>query len=340
VTPMAQAKKLTGLQKTAILMIALGPDISSNILKRFPEHVIEKITYEIANTVRVSAQQKNEVLKEFETMSLAHDYILEGGLEYAKNLLTKALGAQKSKEIIDSLSQITQQNQPFATARKADVQHLFNTISKEHPQTIALILCYLQPDKAATILSGLPQEMQMDVAYRIATMNGTSPMIIKQVEKVLDKKLSSVIGNDYTSIGGVGTLVEILNAADRGTEKNILEEMEHEQPELAEQIREGLFVFEDIVHLDSLSLQRVIREVDKSDLALALKGSSEEVASAVFKNLSKRAADALREDIDFIGPVKLVQVEEAQKKIVSIIRALDDAGEIIIARGGDDIIVV
>lgn len=337
---MAQVKKLTGYQKTAILLIALGPDVSSNIIKRLPEHVIEKVSYEIANTTGVTSELRKEVLSEFQEMSLAQDYITEGGLDYAKNLLTKALGPQKAKEIISAVSEITQQNKPFSMARKADPQHLFNTISKEHPQTIALILCYLQPDKAATILSGLPKELQQDVAYRIATMSGTSPQVVKQVESVLERKLSTVIGRDFTEIGGIHSLVEILNSADRSTEKTILDDLEKEQPELAEQIREGLFVFEDIVLLDSASIQRVMREVDNADLALAMKGTSDEVAEVIYSNLSKRAAETLREDIDFMGPVKLVQVEEAQKKIVGIIRMLDEAGEIVIVRGGDDILVV
>ena len=262
------------------------------------------------------------------------------GLDYARNILTKALGSKRAKEIIDTVSEITQQRRPFAIARKADAQQLFNTISKEHPQTIALILCYLQPDKAATVISGLPQEMQTDVAYRIATMNRTSPVVIKQVESVLEKKLSSVIGSDFATVGGVETLVDILNSVDRGTEKNILEELEKDQPELAEQVREGMFVFEDIVLLDGASIQRILREVDTNDLALALKGSSEDVANAIYKNLSKRAAQTLKEDIEFMGPVRLIEVEQAQQRIVGIVRRLDETGEIILSRGGEDAIIL
>lgn len=334
-----QSHKLNGIQKAAILMIALGPEISSSILKRLPDQMIEKVTYEIANTTKITAQQKETIMKEFLDMTLAQDYISQGGLDYAKNLLTKALGSQKAKEIIDTVSEITQQRRPFAIARKADSQQLFNTISKEHPQTIALILCYLQPDKAATVLSGLPDELQADVAFRIATMNTTSPVVIRQVESVLEKKLSSVIGNDYASIGGVNTLVDILTSADRATEKNIIEELEKEESDLAEQVRAGMFVFEDIVTLDNTSIQRILREVETADLALALKISSEEVSNIIYKNMSKRAAQTLQEDIEFMGPVRLVEAENAQQRIVSIIRALDEANEIIIARGGENIIV-
>jgi len=335
----AQQYRFTGAQKAAILMIALGPEISSSILKRLPDHMIEKITYEIANTTKITVQQKESILKEFKDMTLAQDYINQGGLEYAKNLLTKALGSQKAKEIIDTVSEITQQRRPFAIARKADSQQLFNTISKEHPQTIALILCYLQPDKAATILSGLPEDLQADVAYRIATMNTTSPKVIRQVESVLEKKLSSLIGSDYASVGGVNTLVDILNSSDRATEKNIIAELEQQEPELAEQVRTSMFVFEDIVTLDNASIQRILREVDTRDLALALKISSEEVANVIYRNMSKRAAQTLKEDIEFMGPVRLVEAESAQQRIVGIIRALDEANEIIIARGGEQVIV-
>lgn len=337
---MAQTKKIKGIHKAAILFIALGPDISSSVLKKLPDNMIERITYEIANTTKITSQERNEILKEFMDMSLAQDYISEGGLDYAKSILTKALGGQKAKEIIDTVSEITQQHKPFAIARKADSQQLFNTISKEHPQTIALILCYLQPDKAASILSGLSQDLQSDVAHRIATMNRTSPVVIQQVESVLEKKLSSIIGNDYANVGGVKTLVDILNSSDRGTEKNIIEDLEKEKPELAEEVRAGMFVFEDIVLLDGTSIQRVLRDVDNRDLALALKGSSEDVANTIYRNISKRAAQTLQEDIEFMGPVRLTEVEEAQQKIVSIIRMLDESGEIIITRGGEDDIVL
>ena len=336
---MHQIQKLNGVQKAAILMISLGPDISSGILKRLPDGMIEKITYEIANTTKITSQQKADIMKEFLDMSLAQDYISQGGLDYAKNILTKALGSQKAKEIIDTVSEITQQRRPFAIARKADSQQLFNTLSKEHPQTIALVLCYLQSEKAATVLSGLPDDLQADVAYRIATMNTTSPVVIKHVETVLEKKLSTIMGNDYTVIGGVSTLVDILNSSDRGTEKNIIEELEKEESDLAEQVRAGMFVFEDIVLLDNASIQRVLRDVDNRDLALALKISSEDVSNTVYKNLSRRAAQTLREDIEFMGPVRLIEAESAQQRIVGIIRTLDEMNEIIIARGGENVIV-
>lgn len=337
---MAKEKKLTGFQKAAILFITLGPEASAGIIKRLPENDIQKITYEIANITGVKAEQRQEILSEFIEINKAKDFIMEGGIEYAKSLLSKALGAQRAKEILEKVTEATQQYRPFAIARKADAHQLLNVISNEHPQTIALILCYLQPDKAAQIMSSLSEEVQSEVAYRVAVMNNTSPMVIKEIEKVLDSKLSSVVRSDITTIGGVQTLVDILNQVDRATEKNITEGLEREDAELAEKIKQSMFVFEDIITLDDVSIQRVIREVEAKELALALKGCSEEVAEAIFRNQSKRAAAALKEDMEFLGPVRLMDVEKAQQKIVGIIRRLDEAGEIVISRGGEDAIIV
>lgn len=337
---MAKGDKLSGIQKAAILFIALGPEVSSNIIKKLPEQDIQKITFEIANTIKIKPNIKDTVLEEFVNLNKAKEYILEGGMEYAKALLSKALGVQKAMEIMEQVGEITQQYRPFGVARKADSQQLLSLIINEHPQTIALILCHIQPDKAGQILSGLPIEIQSDVAKRIASMKSTSPAIVHEVEKVLEKKLSSVIRPDFASIGGISSLVQILNQVDRGTEKNIIEQLGKEEPELAEKVRASMFVFEDIINLDNASIQRIIREVDNKDMALALKGSSEEVAEAIYRNMSKRAAATLKEDIEYLGPVRLVDVEKAQQTIVSIIRRLDEAGEIIIARGGEDAIIV
>jgi flagellar motor switch protein FliG len=335
-----ETEKLTGVQKAAILFITLGPEASAGIIKRLPEAEIQKITYEIANITTVKSEQKEKILEEFIQMNKAKDYLVEGGIEYAKTLLGKALGSQRAMEILDKVTEATQQFRPFAIARKADASQLLNIISDEHPQTIALVLCYLQSDKAGQILSELPEDLQADVAYRIATMSSTSPAVVKEVEKVLDSKLSSIVKSDMKVIGGVPTIVDILNQVDRTTEKNITEALERENPELAEKVKESMFVFEDIVTLDDVSIQRVLREVETKDLALALKGSSEEVANAIFRNQSKRAAASLKEDMEFLGPVRLMDVEKAQMKIVSIIRRLDEAAEIVISRGGEDAIIV
>ena len=337
---MAKDDKLTGVQKAAILFITLGPEASAGIIKKLPDSEIQKITYEIANITSVKSELKQDILEEFIQINKAKDYILEGGFDYAKNLLGKALGSQKAMEILDKVTEATQQFRPFAIARKADPSQLLNTISNEHPQTIALVLCYMQSDKAGQILSSLPEDLQSEVAYRIATMSATSPMVVKEIEKVLDSKLSSVVRSDATTIGGLPTIVDILNQVDRTTEKNITEGLQREDAELAEKIKESMFVFEDIITLDDVAIQRVLREVETKDLALALKGSSEEVANVIFRNQSKRAASSLKEDIEFLGPVRIMDVEKAQQGIVSIIRRLDEAGEIVISRGGEDAIIV
>ncbi|WP_410747427.1 flagellar motor switch protein FliG, partial [Clostridium neonatale] len=285
-------------------------------------------------------EQREEILNEFLQINKARDYIIEGGMDYAKQLLSKALGSQRASEILDKVSEATAQYRPFSIARKADAHQLFNVIVSEQPQTIALILCYLQPDKAAQVMAELPEETQSEVAYRIATMNNTSPMVIKEIESVLEGKLSSVVRTEMTTIGGVETLVGILNQVDRTTEKNITEGLEREDAELADKVKSSMFVFEDIISLDDVSIQRILREVEASDLALALKGCSEEVAECVYRNQSKRAAASLKEDMEFLGPVRLMDVEKSQQKIVSVIRRLDDAGEIIISRGGEDAIIV
>lgn len=311
--------KLSGVQKAAILFITLGPDASAAIIKKLPEQEIQKITYEIANISQVKSDQKEEILGEFIEMNKAKDFILEGGLEYAKNLLGKALGVQRAKDILEKVTEATQQYRPFAIARKADAHQLLNIISNEHPQTIALVLCYLQSDKAGQIISALPEEIQAEVAYRIATMSNTSPVVVKEIEKILDSKLSSVVRSDMTTLGGLQTLVDILNMVDRGTEKNITESLEKENAELAEKVKESMFVFEDIITLDDVSIQRILREVDTKELALALKGCSEEVANSIFRNQSKRASASLKEDMEFLGPVRLIDVEKAQQDRKSVV---------------------
>lgn len=337
---MAKSEKLTGIQKAAILFITLGPDASSGIIKKLPEKDIQKITYEIANITSVKSEQRLAILDEFMGMNKAKDFLLEGGVEYARNLLSKALGSQRAKDILDKVMEETQQYRPFSIVRKADAHQLLNVMSSEHPQTIALIMCYMQPDKAAQIMSELPLDLQSEVSYRIATMSSISPMVVKEIEKVLNGKLSSVIRTDSAVIGGIDSLVDILNQVDRTTEKNITEGLEREDAELAEKIKESMFVFEDIITLDDVSIQRILREVDVKDLSLALKGCSEEVANSIFKNQSKRAAASLKEDMEFLGPVRLMDVEKAQQKIVSILRRLDEAGEIVLSRGGEDAIIL
>lgn len=337
---MSKFDSLTGVQKAAILFITLGPEISSNIIKKLPEREIQKITFEIANINTVKSEQRQDILQEFIEINKAKEFLKEGGIDYARVLLGKALGPQRAAEILDKVTEATQQFRPFSIARKADPIQLVNVLVNEHPQTIALVLCYLQSDKAAQIIAELPEELQADVAYRIATMNTTSPTVIKEIEKVLDGKLSSVIKTETTNLGGIQSIVDILNQVDRTTEKNITESLEREDAELAEKVKESMFVFEDIINLDDLSVQRILREVDSKDLVLALKNVSEDVQQHIFKNQSKRAAESMKEDMEYLGPVRLVDVEKAQQNIVNIIRRLDETGEIIMARGGEDAIII
>ena len=332
-------EKITGLQKAAILLIVLGPERSALIFKHLKEEEIEELTLEIANTRSITPQMKEEVVEEFYQICLAQQYIAEGGIGYAKELLEKALGQEKAMDVISKLT-ASLQVKPFEFVRKTDASQLLNFIQEEHPQTIALIMSYLSPAQSALILSALPPDRQADVARRIAVMDRTSPEVIKDVEKVLESKLSSLVNQDYAIIGGVDAVVEILNTVDRGTEKHIMETLEIEEPELADEIRKKMFVFEDILLLDDRAIQRVLRDVDNNDLAIALKGSNEQVQNAIFNNMSKRLAVMIREDMEFMGPVRMKDVEEAQQKIVNIIRKLEDSAEIVISRGGGDEIVV
>ncbi|MEB3101166.1 flagellar motor switch protein FliG [Ferviditalea candida] len=330
---------LTGRQKAAILLITLGPEISAQIFKHLHDDEIEQLTLEIANVRKVDSSERESILNEFHQICLAQEYISQGGITYAKEILDRALGSQRAVDILNRLT-ATLQVRPFDFARKADPAQILNFIQNENPQTIALVLSYLQPDQSAVILSSLPQEIQADVAKRIALMDSTLPEVITQVERILEQKLSATVTQDYTSAGGIESIVQILNGVDRGTERTILDSLEIQDPELAEEIKKRMFVFEDIVNLDNRSIQRIIRDIENADLQLALKVASDEVRESIFRNMSKRMAETFKEEMEYMGPVRLRDVEEAQTRIVSTIRRLEESGEIIIARGGGDDIIV
>lgn len=336
---MARSREMSGKQKAAILMVSLGTEASAKIMKCLREDEIEELTLEIANLKRIGTDTKDVVLDEFLQICIAQEYIVSGGIDYAKEVLEKALGNQRAKEIIGKLT-ATLQIRPFDFARKTEPSQLLNFIQNEHPQTIALVMSYLRPEQAAIILSALPPMQQVEVARRVATMDRTSPEVLREVEQVLEKKLSSFVMHDFTIAGGIEPVVDILNRVDRGTERTILEALAEEDPELADQIKSRMFVFEDVANLDNKSVQRILREVDMKDLGLALKTSSEELKELILKNMSKRAAEMLLEDMQMLGPVRLRDVEEAQQKIVNIIRQLEDSGELVIARGQEDDMVV
>lgn len=331
--------ELNGKEKAAILLISLGPDASSDIFKHLDDEEVEKLTLEIANQNKIDPDLKQKIQKEFLQLQKANDYINSGGINYAKKILEKSFGKEKTKNIISRLT-ATLQVRPFDSIRKTEPAQLLNFIQGEHPQAIALVLAYLNPSKASQILSALSPEIQSDVAKRIAVMDRTSPEIIKEVESVLEKKLSSVAANEYASAGGVQAIVDVLNQVDRGTEKNILDKLEENDPELVEEIKKRMFVFEDIVLLSDRAVQLVLRQVETHDLALALKTASDEVEEIITGNMSKRAAEMLSEDIEYMGPVRIREVEDAQQRIVNVIRELEESGEIVIARGGESEVIV
>jgi len=332
-------RQLTGTQKVAALLVALGPDISVELFKQLTEPEIDHLTMEIANVRKLRSSETERVLNEFYEMILAEDYISEGGLDYAKTILEKALGKEKAMDTIGRLTSRLQVK-PFNFARRADPNQIFNILQHEHAQTIALVLSYLDPKQSSQILSQLPPEKQAEVARRIALMESTSPEVIHQVEQILERKLSASGTRDYTSTGGIEAIVKVLTKVDRGTEKAILSDLNLQNPELVEEIKKRMFVFEDIVFLDTRSIQRVIREIDDTDLSYALKVASEEVKNVVYRNMSTRRSETLREEIEVMGPVKLKDVEEAQTRIVTLIRSLEEKGEVVISRGGGDDMVV
>jgi len=337
--PASTASELTGREKAAILLITIGPEKSAQVFKHLKEDEIEALTLEIANISAVMPETKEDVLDEFYQICLAQQYITEGGITYAKQILEKALGESKAYEVISRLT-VSLQVRPFDFIRKADTTQILNFIQNEHPQTIALILSYIRPKQAAEVLSELSADKQADVARRIAQMDRTSPDVIKEVEKVLEKKLSAMLTEDFTTVGGVDSVVDILNSVDRSTEKHIMETLDVEDSNLAEEIKKRMFVFEDILSLDNRAIQTLLRqEIDNRELAVALKGSSQELQNLIFANQSKRLAAMIKEDMDYMGPVRRTDVEEAQQKIVDIVRRLQDMGEIIISRGGGDDVI-
>jgi flagellar motor switch protein FliG len=330
--------KLTGRQKAAVVMVAIGQRASAEVFRHLRPEEIDELTLEIAGLGAVSQELKQKTVEEFYETALAQNYITEGGLSYARGILEEALGQDRANEVLGRLSQAIQVT-PFEFLRRTDASMILNVLSNEHPQTMALIMAYLPTDSAGQVLSALPPEQQSEVAMRLALMDRTNPEVIREIELVLERKLSSVINQDFTSAGGVKALVEVLGKVDRGTEKVILESLEEQNAELADEVRRLMFLFEDIVLLDDRSIQLVLREVDGKDLAVALKGQPENVQAKIFGNMSSRAAENIKEDLEYMGPVRVAQVEEAQQKIVAVIRKLEDAGQIVIARGGDDDLV-
>ncbi len=336
---MAYADDLAPRQKAAVLMVLLGKEYSSQIYKFLSQEEIEQLTLAITNLDRVDSAVSDEVLEEFHDISLAQKYVTEGGMDYARDVLVAAMGAEQADALLGRLTS-SLQVRPFDFVRRADSAQVFNFIQNEHPQTIALVLSYLDTSRASMILSSLPRDMQAQVIKRIARMGIVSPDYIREAERVLERKFGSVGYTANVTVGGIDTIVEILNSVDRGTESFILGAIEQEDPDLAEEIHTKLFVFEDLIKLTDVALQKVLKEVDNDVLTIALKSATEQITQKIFKNVSKHMREIIEENMKFMGPVRVKDVESAQQKIVNVVRRLEDAGVIDVARGGreDEII--
>src|SRR3954447_5246656 len=337
---MPDQKEISGTRKAAILVLTLEQNVAADILKHLDEVQIEELSREIAGLGPVTQAMRDEVVAEFYQLALARSYADEGGWDYAKSLLAKSLPPDQAKKII---KQVTQQvaTTPFAFLQKAESENLLTFIQDEHPQTIALILAHLPPQKASEILVGLAGQKQVEVVKRIANMEQTNPEVIKEVERGLEHRLSAMITQTFEKAGGVDTVAEMLNLADRATEKSIMEGLEAEDPDLVEQIRRLMFVFEDIMMVNDKGIQSMLKEVDNDDLALALKTASQDLKDKIFKNMSERASQLIKEDMEYMGPVRVSDVEAAQQKIVDVVRRLEESGEIIVSgRGGEKDLVV
>lgn len=336
---MISVEELTGRQKCAILLISIGTEAASEIFRHINEKDVERLAVEIAQMKDVPSAVMETVIEEFYQMIMAQEYISQGGIEYAKKVLEKALGPRKSHEVVSKVESAIHVS-GFKLLKEVDPNQLLNFIQHEHPQTISLILANLEPQQTASIMAELPAEIQADVAFRIATMGKISPELLKDIEGVLEDHVETVFGADHLAAGGAQSVAEILNLASRTTERTILTDLELRNPELAADIKNLMFTFDDIVLLDDRAIQRVLREVDTKDLSMSLKVASDELKEALYRNMSERASGLIREEVEFMGPVRLRDVEEAQMRIVEIVRTLEEDGEVIISgRGGEEEVV-
>lgn len=332
-------KSLNSRQKAAHVVISLGADIASSVYKHLNEEDIEKVTFEITRQESVSPDVSDQAIDEFYGLCVAQKVYVEGGVAYAKNVLEKAFGAQQGTALLERVTK-SLRTKAFDFIRKADYKNLKNMIISEHPQTIAMILSYARADQASAIISELPKDIRVDVVERIARMDRTSPEIIRQVEAILERKFESVVSVDLLEVGGINYIAEIMNNMDRGTEKFIFDELGRIDPKLSDEIRKRMFVFEDITILDPSAIQRFLREVDTKDMAVALKGANKEVSTIIFENMSQRMSDTVKSEIEYLHNVRVRDVEDAQQRIVAVIRRLEEEGEILIMKSGKDDIIV
>lgn len=329
-------QKLNGRQKAAVFFINIGAERSSKILHHMRDDEIELLTVEIAQARKVSPEERDVVFNEFITVATADKHIRSGGIDYAREMLETALGDTKAREIMQRLTSHLRRR-PFDAVRRTDPVHLASFLQNEHPQTVAVIMAHLSSEHAALVLTGLPQERQADIVRRVATLERTSPEMLREAEKVLERKVSAIVTQESSVAGGVNWAVDVLNRVDRATEKGIMGLLSTDDPELANEIAQRMFLFDDIVSLDDRTVQRVLREVDMNkDLPLALKAAKEEVWRKIMNNVSKRAGETLKEAVNYLGPVRIRDVEEAQARIVALIRKLEETGEIQISRGGGE----
>lgn len=325
---------LSPIERAGVLLIALGVTTSAAVLKHLPESEVESLSIELAKLKNVPSEQLQQVINEFHEMMLARQYVSQGGLEYARQVLEKAWGMRRADEILKRIEAATEVSAFFLLQTVDDAQ-LLSFLQDEHPQTAALILANLKPKQAANILSQLSEELQNEIAFRLATMEKTSPEMVKEIENVLREQLGDVFGADMRSTGGAYAVAEILNSASRAAEKNILDHMRERDPELALEITNLMFLFEDLITLADESIQKIIKEVDTKTLALSLKATSTELQDKVYNNMSDRAGGMLKDELEFLGAVRVSEVEEAQSTVLDVVRRLDDANEITIARGGE-----
>jgi flagellar motor switch protein FliG len=332
--------QLTGVSKAAVLLVQMGKEQSARVLRSLGEAEVEALMAEIARLDSIDPDTVGSVLREFHDIATARSYYLQGGLSFAEEVLIATLGPEKARDVLGRLSAALV-DMPFEFLRRVDPRLVLSFLQEEHPQTMALVLGHMPSEQAAAVLSGLPESVQADVARRLAVMDRTSPEIVKQVGAYLEKRLSTILqSSDFSKVGGVKPLVEIINHSDRQTERLILDGLDRIDPALAEEVRAHMFTFEDILKLDDRSVQLLLRQVDTKELAVALKGVAEEVKDKILRNMSERGAVALLEEVEILGPVRLKQVEEAQFDVVRQVRALEEAGQIVISRGGVDDFVV
>ena len=331
--------ELEGLTKAAILLLAIGPEQAALMLRSLPAETVEEVTRELAGLGRVPDVLQSAVVEEFYNITIAQRFANEGGLEYAKQVLGQSLDPKQAERVLAQI-QTQVQKTPFSFLQRAETDNLLTFIQDEHPQTIALITCHLPHHKAAEIIGGLPVQKQVEVIKRIANMEQTNPEVIREVEKGLESRLASMLTQSMEKAGGVPTVAEILNLADRSTEKSIMEGLEADDPDLVEQIRRLMFVFEDILMVNDKGIQAVLKEVENSELALALKTASEELKEKIFGNMSERAASMIKEDMEYMGPVRVSDVEAAQQRVVDIVRRLEESGDVVISGRGESEMMV